>query len=304
MAEWTSESNGVAFSIFDRRNPSQPPPAPEVYRSQEGVGYPSCSRMLALIPPNQNDANGYYALLGVDPWATEDEIKSALRRLKLKVHPDNPANVGADQETMEANLRLFMRLQEVSEVLLDPIHRANYNSIPPGRKLIDSQVAAEMEDAGITGEDPGVQKFAVTPEDMGAADRKGRERSKERLWDYMATNHNELDLINAQEWYSHLIRLAPMFRYEGTIKVLLHDGRGSAWKKEGSIMLIPRTWEPDAALAFAMFRRHIGWPKFEARYKERPQQPVGFVVNGWSGTGNSSSSGLLSVYPTHVTPTV
>lgn len=290
-APFATTGGGVGFSIFA---PSEEPPQPSVYRSQEGTGYPSCSRALARIPPNVNDANGYYETLGIPPWSTEAEIKRALRTMMARVHPDHPDNQAADDAAREANLKAYMRLQEIAEVLLDPINRANYHSIPQGRKLIDSEVKAQMEEAGITADDPGVRDFATTPEDYQGKTPKGADRPRQRFWDYLATNHADLDVITAQEWYAHFLAVAPIFRYESTIKVLLHDGNGSAWKKEGSIMLVPRTWEPTKAMAFAIFRRHVGWPKLE------PHREL-VVSTSWTTTPTPSStgSGLLVVPPGH-----
>lgn len=293
---FTTPNGGVGFSIF---TPPDAPPTPSVYRSQEGTGYPSCSRALARIPPNMNDANGYYETLGLQPWATDAEIKRALRSMMARAHPDHPDNQGVDEVTRELNLQVYMRLQEIAEVLLNPIHRANYNSIPKGRKLIDSQVKAEMEEAGIAGDDPGVQSFATTPEDYQGKTPKGAERPRDRFWDYLATNHDEFDLINAQEWYAHFLGVAPIFRYQATIKVLLHDGSGSAWKKEGGIMLIPRTWEPSSAMAFAMFRRHLGWPKLTPH--EEPRVTTSWTQT-YAGDGRGFFGGTTTLTPGHELP--
>lgn len=63
----------------------------------------------------------YYALLGVDEEATEDEIKKAFRKSALRHHPDkNPDNV-------EEATRLFADIQQAYEVLSDPQERAWYD---------------------------------------------------------------------------------------------------------------------------------------------------------------------------------
>lgn len=269
-----------------------------LYRSRENGAaplYPSCSRALARIPRNTNDANGYYASLGLDPWASMSEIKTALRSKLACHHPDGP----------DPDLEKFMRFKEIHTVFTNPIHKANYDSIPPGRKLIDSEVQREMEEAGLTPESPGINPFETTPEDMGRDSQTGRTvKPKEKYWDYLATDHNDMDLINAQEWYGYLLELAPMFRYDGTIKVLLHDGRASALKKQGGIMLIPRTWEPSADLTFHMLIRHIGWPDTsKPRYPvEEPGEAPVFQGNwSWSMTDNRATMGTsLGVLPTNV----
>jgi curved DNA-binding protein CbpA len=58
----------------------------------------------------------FYDLLGVEPDASQREVKAAFRRRSLSVHPDHGGSAEA-----------FVRLQEAYEVLSDPIRRAAYD---------------------------------------------------------------------------------------------------------------------------------------------------------------------------------
>ena len=67
----------------------------------------------------------YYKILGVEKTATEDEIKSAYRKLAMKWHPDrNPDNV-------EEAKNKFAEINEAYEVLSNPEKRKQYDNPSP-----------------------------------------------------------------------------------------------------------------------------------------------------------------------------
>ena len=62
----------------------------------------------------------YYEVLGVERQATDQQIKSAYRKLALKYHPDrNPGNTQAEEHFKEA--------AEAYSVLADPQKRGLYD---------------------------------------------------------------------------------------------------------------------------------------------------------------------------------
>lgn len=63
----------------------------------------------------------YYEILGVSKNATEQEIKSAFRKLARKYHPD----VNKDPDAVEK----FKDINEANEVLSDPAKRKRYDSL-------------------------------------------------------------------------------------------------------------------------------------------------------------------------------
>src|ERR1043166_4598845 len=64
----------------------------------------------------------YYETLGVSKTATEDEIRSAFRKLARKYHPD----VAKDKKTAEEK---FKQINEAYEVLSDPEKRQKYDQL-------------------------------------------------------------------------------------------------------------------------------------------------------------------------------
>ncbi|KAH8920339.1 DnaJ-domain-containing protein [Atractiella rhizophila] len=79
----------------------------------------------------------YYEILNVSPQATQDEIKSAYRRLAIKLHPDkNLGDPGADEK--------FKTLAIAYQTLSDPTLRKKYNEFgPKGAELEEGMVDPE-----------------------------------------------------------------------------------------------------------------------------------------------------------------
>jgi curved DNA-binding protein len=63
----------------------------------------------------------YYATLGVDRNATQDQIKAAYRKLARKYHPDVSKEAGAEEK--------FKEVSEAYETLKDAEKRAAYDQL-------------------------------------------------------------------------------------------------------------------------------------------------------------------------------
>ena len=70
-------------------------------------------------------AKDLYETLGVNKGASEDEIKSAYRKMALKYHPDRYAS--ASEQEKKAAEEKFKEINHAYEVLSDKNKRANYD---------------------------------------------------------------------------------------------------------------------------------------------------------------------------------
>ncbi|WP_428610221.1 DnaJ C-terminal domain-containing protein [Sedimenticola sp.] len=94
----------------------------------------------------------YYAVMGVNKEATQDEIKRAYRRLARKYHPDVSKEVDAEKR--------FKEVGEAYEVLKDPEKRAAYDQLGANWKAgqdfrppPDWDAGFEFSGGGFTGGD-------------------------------------------------------------------------------------------------------------------------------------------------------
>lgn len=89
-----------------------------------GDWVPNSCRHIVRMERSGNDARGLYAVLGVDPLASDSEVRAAAKRRMLETHPD----AGGSPEE-------FMEVHEAYDVLSDRASRARYDvEAPPAKK--------------------------------------------------------------------------------------------------------------------------------------------------------------------------
>lgn len=223
--------------VFDSRLSERP-----------GSGYPSCNTELCRIPANTADPHGYYAELGLEPWSSEEQIRSRVRQLYRQLHPDTGAIPDSDR---------LQRVKLVAEVLCDPQSRDRYHKTPPGKRMLDPVYRSELSMLDLAGVDPVQVQRLLRPVSPPPPNRTGR------WFDYLAVDRRYGDMQLAQRWYAHLTRTAPLVGYRRRVKVLIQDGP-AFFHPESVVMGVPRSWTPSTALAFALWvvvaeKNHPSW---------------------------------------------
>jgi DnaJ like chaperone protein len=69
----------------------------------------------SVIAMFYKDTNSAYAVLEISPSATDDEVRTAYRRMAMKNHPDKVATLGADVQ--KAAAEKFRQIQEAYETI-------------------------------------------------------------------------------------------------------------------------------------------------------------------------------------------
>jgi molecular chaperone DnaJ len=72
-----------------------------------------------------------YAVLGVAPNASDDEIKKIYRSLAMRYHPDRNDAPGAEVR--------FKSITKAYEILSDPVKRDEYNQSVNHRIILDAE---------------------------------------------------------------------------------------------------------------------------------------------------------------------
>ena len=240
--EWLLEPNQPSHPKSARSRTAQLSGLYDSRQNPGGIGFPSCSRALARLAPNNKDPHDYYAEIGVARDATMAEIRSAVRKLYRRYHPDTGA---------EPNHAKLTRIHNIAKVLLDPVTRERYNRTPPGMRLMDAVYAQEIIDQGLAMPEG---DFEMVFDPVPAAvypRRQGR-------YDFFAMDHRGGDSMLANMWYHHLVAASNYCRYRRVIKVMLTDSQHPSWNATINVMGIPRSWEPSYNLAIVLFR-HAGF---------------------------------------------
>ena len=93
---------------------------------REGIGFPSTSKLVATYkrPPCWQDPNKFYGILGLNPNASDEDVRRAGRKLLRRYHPDGT----------EPNEEKFLAVEEAYRCLKD--NRDVYDLTPPNHIMV------------------------------------------------------------------------------------------------------------------------------------------------------------------------
>lgn len=203
-----------------------------------GVGYPSCSREIAIRVKkrNYNDPNGYYSFLNLDPWCEVPAIRKQYRNYVRKYHPEGD----------EPHQYKFERTVWVGQTLLDPIRKENYDNTPEGSVFLDPEVMMQL-------------KEAMTPDEIKELLEPAQlSQSKEEyvpIWDYFVIGKElEGDKEFTQNWYKTLHEIAPQFNYTRTLRIVVSERGKPSWIGALGIARIPRWYKHSFSNGVVLFQ--------------------------------------------------
>jgi curved DNA-binding protein len=188
----------------------------------------------------------YYKILGVGRNATENEIKSAYRKMARKLHPDlNPNDKDAK--------RKFQEINEANEVLSDPEKRKKYDQYGENWKHAEEYKNAgqyQEQESGAGGQtftwSQGEGEFSDFFESL-FGDLGGRARGRQVVYrgeDYTAELH--LDLTDAFETHQRTltvngkkirITIPAGIENDQTIKIAGQGGKGRNGAPAGDLYI-------------------------------------------------------------------
>jgi curved DNA-binding protein len=215
----------------------------------------------------------YYATLGITRAATDDDIKTAFRKLARKYHPD----VAKDKRTAEEK---FKEINEAHEVLSDPVKHRKYDELgvhwqedgrppgPAGRRAADGGPGREFHFTGTGFSDFfeqffGGGGFAADGRDFQAAARAEGRRGADVEGEILVT------LAEVLHGTMRALSLQTVDPRTGGTETHSFQVRIPAGAVEGRRIRVPGKGEPGAGGAPAgdlyLRVRYAAHPDFQAR---------------------------------------
>lgn len=123
-----------------------------------GDWLPNSSLAMVKVDSAKADVDGLYEMLGVDPCASDEEVRATAKRRLLESHPD----VGGDTDE-------FIRVHKAYETLANPARRAAYDARKRSSLSIRSVATSAGESAASATGGPAFYKdvdTVLTEEDV------------------------------------------------------------------------------------------------------------------------------------------
>jgi hypothetical protein len=199
----------------------------------DAAGFPSACREIDLLRRKGKDVLGFYAIVGLPPDATDEEIKSAFRKELRRFHPDGTEPDREKFEQVEAAYRTLTQ------------DRVNYDAM--------EEVPEEEDDDALTPEE--WAKFQDIVEESGQeyVDEMIQNISKEQNgWSYYSLGPGAELFDIAQEWYEIAVPFLADHGFSGHVLLCLVPGL-QVTSLDGCVLMVPAE-RPRVSLLAPLFR--------------------------------------------------
>ncbi|GJN73153.1 hypothetical protein PLICBS_007229 [Purpureocillium lilacinum] len=136
----------------------------------------------------------YYAILGIQETATEQQVRDAYKRAALKTHPDR---VATDSPDRPARTRKFQLVNDAYFTLSDASRRREYDTqrrLFPGSRSRKKKPAAASSSSGSSYADPFAEYDESADEEIppqGGNDTSGAGNAYSWAWNFFTGRQNE-----------------------------------------------------------------------------------------------------------------
>ena len=224
-----------------------------------------------MPPATASQFEDYYAILGLAPGATSEEVRKAYRKRSLDVHPDRYKGENPDGATAE-----FLKLTRAKEVLEDDKARAAFENVIKARAMHKEKQGSQDEARKKMREDLEAREEEARKRPCGAAAPPSAESQRQAQQQAAAEAEARRELQRELERLRRTGRLDPT----GRAPVAPQAAEGSAPSSAAAASSSTTAMPPLAAKATATLRWAADAPLSEPALRTVLSKLLGSAADG------------------------